>query len=69
YLLTTVKLVTEELSVIHGINYAGKELKRYRPLYGRVLIKYHKDFQASVVNAESKLEKLVVSQVLPDVYK
>lgn len=69
YLLTTVKLVTEELGVIHGINYAGKELKRYRPLYGRVLIKYHKDFQASVINAESKLEKLVVSQVLPDVYK
>lgn len=68
YLLTTIKRVTKELGLKNHINYEGKELDRYQPLFGRVLVKFHKNFQTTVVWAAKFINQMVVSQILPDVY-
>ena len=42
WLLTTVKKITKELGVTDGINYEGEEIERFKPFFGRVIIKYRK---------------------------
>lgn len=68
YLLTTIKRVTKELGLENNINYEGEELDRYQPFFGRVLVKFHKNFSTAVVGAAQIINQMVVSQLLPDVY-
>ena len=65
WLLTTVKKVTKELDVYDGINYEGEEVEDYRPLYGRVIVKFHK-YQAQLRKYVEIMEELEVNQILPD---
>ncbi|MCJ8293254.1 MAG: GIY-YIG nuclease family protein [Colwellia sp.] len=69
WLLTTIKQVTHELGVTNGINYEGQELEEYSGLYGRVVIKYHKSFKSSTVNALTVLDDLEVVQILPSTFE
>ena len=69
WLLTTIKKVTHELDVKNGINYEGQELEEYSGLYGRVVIKYHKSFKSSTVNASTVLDALEVVQILPSTFE
>lgn len=68
WLLTTIKLITKELGVTNGVNYEGEEIEKYKPFYGRVVIKYHKTHQTQGVYAKGVMDKLEVVQILPSVY-
>lgn len=69
YLLTTIKKVTKELNKTNQINYVGEELEEYKPLFGRLLIKFHKNFHNTVVRASTKINEMVVFQILPGTFE
>jgi len=69
WLLTTIKTVTKELGVTNGVNYEGEELEEYSALYGRVIVKYHKSFKSSTVNASTVIDELEVVQILPSTFE
>ena len=68
WLLTTIKRVTKELSVLEGINYEGLELDEYRQYYGRVIIKYHKTAQTQGMFYSTVHNELEVLQLLPTTF-
>jgi hypothetical protein len=68
WLLATIKEVTRELGVTHGINYEGAEIKEHQPYFGRVIIKYQKKHTAAVCFANTVFDKLEVQQLLPGIY-
>ena len=68
WLLTTVKRVTKEFDVKNGINYEGEEIEEYKQYFGRLIITYNKDHQTQCCNYERIQDKLVINQILPDVY-
>lgn len=68
WLLTTVKRVTKELGVVGDINYEGEELTHLAGYFGRVVIRFHKDFQTSRRRFESISNELIVDSMLPSVY-
>lgn len=65
WLLTTIKKVTKELDVYNGINYEGEELEKYKPYFGRVVIKYHKTTQQQGRYYGEICDELEVQQILP----
>ncbi len=65
WLLTTIKKVTKELDVYNGINYEGEELEKYKPYFGRVIIKYHKTTQQQGRYYGEICDELEVQQILP----
>lgn len=68
WLLTTIKTVDEELNVENGINYTGEELSKYGSLFGRVVVKYHKQHQTQCVFMKNVAHSLEVVQVLPSIF-
>lgn len=66
WLLTTIKCVTKDLGVSGGISFEGEEIDRFRPLFGRVIVQYHKTSQAQGRWFTSLQNELVVNQILPD---
>lgn len=68
WLLSTIKTVTHELDVIKGTNYEGRELERYLPLFGRVIVRYHKAHQTQVRLFRTIVNDLEVQQILPSVF-
>ena len=68
WLLTTIKKVTKEFDVINGVNYEGEELEELKSFYGRTIITYHKDHQSQCCHYGNICEKLVINQILPDVF-
>lgn len=68
WLLTTIKKVTKELDVCGGINYEGEELVKYKPYYGRVIVKYHKTSQQQCRKYEGINNELEVQQILPAIF-
>lgn len=64
WLLTTIKKVTKELDVYNGINYEGEELEKYKPYFGRVIIKYHKTTQQQGRYYGEICDELEVQQIL-----
>ena len=68
WLLTTIKLVTKDLGVSGGISFEGEEIERFRPLFGRVIVQYHKTSQSQGRWFTSLQDELVVSQILPDCF-
>lgn len=65
WLLTTIKLITKDLGVVEGINYEGFEIEKYKNLFGRVIVKYHKKTQSQGYNAKTLLHDIEVLEVLP----
>jgi len=68
WLLATIKEVTNELGVTHGVNYEGKEIETYKPLFGRTIIKYHKKSQQAVRYVSKIADELEVLQILPNIF-
>lgn len=68
WLLTTIKRVTEELNITDGINYRGEEIGEYSSFFGRVVLKYKKSHTAQGVFYSRYADRLVVQQILPNVY-
>lgn len=42
WLLTTVKTITRELGVTHGVNYEAEEVARLKPYFNRVFVRWHR---------------------------
>ena len=42
WLLTTVKTITRELGVKHGVNYEAEEVARLKPYFNRVFVRWHR---------------------------
>ena len=68
WLLTTIKRVTKDLHVNSGISFEGEEVEKYRALFGRVIVQYHKTTQAQGRYFSDLQDELVVNQILPDIY-
>lgn len=68
WLLTTIKTVTKEYDIKQGINYEGEEIEKYGPYFGRVIIKFHKDFQVQGRFASGVIENMEVLQILPSTF-
>ena len=68
WLLTTIKRVVEEFNVQNNVNYRGEELTQYSALFGRVIIRFHKNFMTQGRYYREIMNDLVVNQILPDKY-
>lgn len=68
WLFTTIRKVTKLIDVTNDIGYEGEELPEYKDLYGRVIVKFHKDFQAQGRWFNSICNELEVAQILPDLF-
>lgn len=65
WLLTTIKKITKDLDVNSGVSYEGYELEEYKKFYGRLIVKFHKTFQAQGVYYNKVCDEMIVNQVLP----
>lgn len=68
WLLTTIKKVTKEFDVKKDINYDGEEVERFKPYFGRVILKYRKRHTAQGVYASKYINKLEVIHILPSTF-
>lgn len=68
WLLTTIKLITNELGIYEGVNYEGEELEEYKSLFGRVIIKYKKKHQTQGIYYKNIMDLLEVEQILPSIF-
>ena len=68
WLLTTVKEITKVLTQKHGVHYEGKELKEYRPYFGRLIIEFHKSMPTVICRANILSHQLEVLELLSDRY-
>ena len=68
WLLTTIKRVTKDLGISGGVSFEGKEIEKYKPFFGRVIVQYHKTSMAQGRYFSELQEELIVNQILPDVY-
>ena len=68
WLLTTIKQVTKDLNVSGGISFEGEEIEKYRPLFGRVIVEYHKTSQQMGRYFSSLQDDLIVHEILPTKY-
>lgn len=68
WLLTTIKKIIKDLGVCGGVSFEGEEIEEYRPLFGRVIIQYHKTSMAQGRYFHDLQDELIVNQILPDKY-
>jgi len=69
WLLTTVKKITADLDVRNGINYEAEVIEKHEPYFGRVIIRYHKDFQNQCRYVVDLMNEFEVIQILPSVFE
>lgn len=68
WLLTTIKTVVKDFDINNDINFQGNEIEKYKPFFGRVLIKFHKNFQSQGRYAKEIFNDFEVIQILPAIY-
>lgn len=68
WLLTTIKKITKDLGVSGGVSFEGEEIEKYKPLFGRVIVQYHKTSMAQGRYFSELQDELIVNQILPDKY-
>lgn len=66
WLLTTIKHITRDLGILGGVSYEGEEIEEYKPLFGRVIVQYHKTSQSQCRYFSELQDEFVVNQILPD---
>lgn len=71
WLFTTMKTVTEDTGVHGGTGWMGKEWECYKPLYGRLIVQYHKKQRRQIVwaNGSCGIAAMEVREILPDIYR
>jgi hypothetical protein len=62
-----IKKVVDKPKDFKGVQVEYCTLKKYEPLYGRVVVKYHNTVQQMIRKGEL-LDELVVSEILPSVF-
>ena len=67
WLLTTIKKVTKLLEE-DGVAYEGEEVDRYKSLYGRVILRYHKSSMQGVMKYSTVGDDLTVHELLPGTF-
>lgn len=60
WLLTTIKEITEELDARNSKGYIGKELEQYKKYFGKVVLKFDKDFQQGCVRYSTVARRMKV---------
>ncbi len=70
YLLFTIGKILEELNVPknNGVGVVYETLDEYKDLYGRVVVTYHNTSQNLFRNANTIMDDLIVSEIIPSVY-
>ncbi|MFZ1383112.1 MAG: GIY-YIG nuclease family protein [Scrofimicrobium sp.] len=69
WLMTTMKTITRDTGIYNGgIGWEGEEWEKFRPFYGRLIVRFHKE-QAGVRNAPEIFDSIEVVQLLPDIYE
>jgi hypothetical protein len=68
WLLTTIKEVTEDLNIEHGVNYKGQVVDAYSKYFGRVIVKYYKYHQGQGRLLSEIIDQLEVVQILPTTF-
>jgi len=68
WLLTTIKEVTEDLNIEHGVNYKGVSVEEYSKYFGRVIVKYYKYHQGQGRYLSEIIDQLEVVQILPTTF-
>ena len=68
WLLTTIKEITKLLDVQQDVGYEAKELQEYAPLYGRLILRYHKTTRPVVMKYDTICDSVVVHELLPDTF-
>lgn len=68
WLLTTIKEVTEDLNIEHGVNYKGVTVEAFSKYFGRVIVKYHKYHQGQGRFLSEIIDQLEVVQILPTTF-
>lgn len=68
WLLTTIKEVTEDFDIKHGVNYKGVAVKAFSKYFGRVIVKYYKYHQGQGRFLSEILDQLEVVKVLPTTF-
>ena len=60
WLLTTIKEITDELDVRNTKGYIGKELTQYKKYFGKVVLKFDKDFQQGCVRYSTVARRMKI---------
>jgi hypothetical protein len=68
WLLTTIKKVTNDLDIVHGINNEGEILTKYEAYFGRLIIHFHKEVQQGGLFYNTVSANLEVQQILPSIF-
>ena len=68
WLLTTIKKVTKLLDG-DGVAYEGVEVDRFKSLYGRLILKYHKSAMQGVMKYSTVEDGLTIHELLPDTFE
>lgn len=68
WLLTTIKEVTEDLNIEHGVNYKGRTVDTFSKYFGRVIVKYYKYHQGQGRFLSEIIDQLEVVQILPTTF-
>lgn len=68
WLLTTIKKITKDLNISGGVSFEGEEIEKYKPLFGRVIVQYHKTTMAQGRYFSELQDEMIVNQILPDKY-
>ena len=68
WLLTTIKKITKDLKISGGISFEGEEIERFKPLFGRVIVQYHKTTMAQGRYFSELQDELIINQILPAQY-
>lgn len=68
WLLTAVKRVTKVLPDMPGVHYEGIELSEYKPFWGRLILRFHKNFPSIIRKANTLKQQIEVLELLPEEY-
>lgn len=70
YLLFHIGKVTKELEVPKegGIGYEYVEEEKFKPYYGRLIVKFHHKVQQNILKAENSISEMYVYKILPDLF-
>lgn len=66
--MTTIKKITKLLNVSDDTGYEGEELEKFKSLYGRLVLRYHKSDRSVVKKYSTVADKLIVHELLPDIF-
>ena len=70
YLLFTVGKILKVLDIPknNGVGVKFETLEEYKDLYGRVVVSYHNTSQNLFRNADSIMDDLIVTEIIPSIY-